>query len=80
MDWVTLVTGCVLAMCTGAGLPHLVGNVGWILNIYIFMDPSSDEYAAEITPLLLYYVAMAIMLSIIAFFQVINPIDPKIKS
>uniref|UniRef100_A0AC34F9J0 ABC transmembrane type-1 domain-containing protein n=1 Tax=Panagrolaimus sp. ES5 TaxID=591445 RepID=A0AC34F9J0_9BILA len=33
------------------------------------MNPQSTEYSATITPLLMYYCAMALMLSIIVFFQ-----------
>uniref|UniRef100_A0A914YDD4 ABC transmembrane type-1 domain-containing protein n=1 Tax=Panagrolaimus superbus TaxID=310955 RepID=A0A914YDD4_9BILA len=33
------------------------------------MNPQSTEYSATITPLLMYYCAMALMLSMIAFFQ-----------
>uniref|UniRef100_A0AC35FGA3 ABC transmembrane type-1 domain-containing protein n=1 Tax=Panagrolaimus sp. PS1159 TaxID=55785 RepID=A0AC35FGA3_9BILA len=68
-NWIILIFGGLLAICTGVGLPHLIGIVGWILNIYIFVNPQSTEYSATITPLLMYYCALALMLSIIAFFQ-----------
>ena len=69
-DWGIIFIGCLLASCTGTGLPHLVGVVGWVLNIYIFLPPDSAEYSARITPLLMYFVGMSIMLALIAFFQV----------
>ena len=33
------------------------------------MDPSSDEFHKKVSPLLIYFCAMAIMLAVIAFFQ-----------
>ena len=33
------------------------------------MDPTSDEFHKKVSPLLIYFCAMAIMLAVIAFFQ-----------
>ncbi|KAE9551355.1 hypothetical protein FO519_005437 [Halicephalobus sp. NKZ332] len=68
-DWSILIIGCFLAAFTGVGLPHLVDVVGWILNIYIFVNPTSPEFHTKVSPLLIYFCAMAIMLAVIAFFQ-----------
>lgn len=58
-----------MAIFTGAGLPHLVCVVGWLLNAFVMVEPASEEFRAKTTPLLLYFVSAAAVLAIIAFLQ-----------
>uniref|UniRef100_A0A7E4W7Y9 ABC transmembrane type-1 domain-containing protein n=1 Tax=Panagrellus redivivus TaxID=6233 RepID=A0A7E4W7Y9_PANRE len=62
-----ILVGALLAICSGAGLPHLVEIVGWMLNQYIFLE--TGEFRAKYIPLLTYFCTMAVLLAIIAFFQ-----------
>ena len=68
-DYTFLCIGCVLAAFTGAGLPHLVCVVGWLLNAFVMVEPTSEAFRAKTTPLLLYFVSASVVLAIIAFLQ-----------
>uniref|UniRef100_A0AC34R6X4 ABC transmembrane type-1 domain-containing protein n=1 Tax=Panagrolaimus sp. JU765 TaxID=591449 RepID=A0AC34R6X4_9BILA len=68
-DYVFLAVGSILAAFTGAGLPHLVCVVGWLLNAFVMLEPTSDAFRDRITPLLLYFVSAASVLAVIAFLQ-----------
>ncbi|KAE9551865.1 hypothetical protein FO519_004914 [Halicephalobus sp. NKZ332] len=68
-DYAFLCIGSVLAIFTGAGIPHLVCVVGWLLNVFVMVEPTSEVFRSKTTPLLLYFVSASIVLGIIAFLQ-----------